>query len=113
MLSTFPLLCLILSPSIFNGSKHCWCCIALLKTASLLRLILSNVAYQWSRLSFFLLPRPSFLQQTPESEVLNAAMLYWPLPNTLYVEGYALDHFTEGLRAHQNRVFLCSSLLVL
>ncbi|XP_028759068.1 uncharacterized protein LOC114717987 [Neltuma alba] len=40
--------------------------------------------------------------------VLNAAMLYWPLPNTLYVEGYALHHFAEGLWAlqlvHQNRV---------
>ncbi|XP_054825673.1 uncharacterized protein LOC129323125 [Prosopis cineraria] len=42
--------------------------------------------------------------------VLNAAMLYWPLPNTLYVEGYALDRFAEGLWAlqpvHQNRVGL-------
>eukprot|EP00250_Pteridium_aquilinum_P001945 c12156_g1_i1 orf=260-1525(-) len=28
--------------------------------------------------------------------VLNAAMLYWPIPNTLYVEGYALDRFAEG-----------------
>ncbi|MED6131065.1 hypothetical protein PIB30_006389 [Stylosanthes scabra] len=40
--------------------------------------------------------------------VLNAAMLYWPMPNTLYVEGYALDRFAEGLWAlqpvHQNRV---------
>ncbi|KAF7827693.1 putative lipoprotein [Senna tora] len=43
-------------------------------------------------------------------QVLNAAMLYWPLPNTLYVEGYALDRFAEGLWAlqpvHQNRVGL-------
>ncbi|XP_061375121.1 uncharacterized protein LOC133317278 [Gastrolobium bilobum] len=42
--------------------------------------------------------------------VLNAAMLYWPMPNTLYVEGYALDRFAEGLWAlqpvHQNRVGL-------
>ncbi|XP_019432216.1 PREDICTED: uncharacterized protein LOC109339257 [Lupinus angustifolius] len=40
--------------------------------------------------------------------VLNAAMLYWPMPNALYVEGYALDRFAEGLWAlqpvHQNRV---------
>lgn len=40
--------------------------------------------------------------------VLNAAMLYWPMPNALYVEGYALDRFAEGLwalqPAHQNRV---------
>lgn len=42
--------------------------------------------------------------------VLNAAMLYWPMPNALYVEGYALDQFAEGLWAlqpvHQNRVGL-------
>ncbi|XP_057524227.1 uncharacterized protein LOC130803982 isoform X1 [Amaranthus tricolor] len=42
--------------------------------------------------------------------VLNAAMLYWPVPNILYVEGYALDQFAEGLWAlepvHQNRVGL-------
>lgn len=42
--------------------------------------------------------------------VLNAAMLYWPMPNTLYVEGFALDRFAEGLwalqPAHQNRVGL-------
>lgn len=42
--------------------------------------------------------------------VLNAAMLYWPMPNALYVEGYALDRFAEGLWAlkpvHQNRVGL-------
>ncbi|XP_077243938.1 uncharacterized protein LOC143884316 isoform X2 [Tasmannia lanceolata] len=40
--------------------------------------------------------------------VLNAAMLYWPMPNTLYVEGYALDRFAEGSWAlepvHQNKV---------
>uniref|UniRef100_A0A7N0V9D7 Uncharacterized protein n=1 Tax=Kalanchoe fedtschenkoi TaxID=63787 RepID=A0A7N0V9D7_KALFE len=39
--------------------------------------------------------------------VLNAAMLYWPLPNVLYVEGHALDRFAEGLwglkPVHQNR----------
>ncbi|KAI7753073.1 hypothetical protein M8C21_003358 [Ambrosia artemisiifolia] len=29
--------------------------------------------------------------------VLNAAMLYWPMPNVLYVEGYALDRFAESL----------------
>ncbi|XP_021752606.1 uncharacterized protein LOC110718116 [Chenopodium quinoa] len=42
--------------------------------------------------------------------VLNAAMLYWPVPNILYVEGYALDQFAEGLWAlepvHQNKVGL-------
>lgn len=42
--------------------------------------------------------------------VLNAAMLYWPMQNVLYVEGYALDRFAEGLWAlqpvHQNRVGL-------
>lgn len=42
--------------------------------------------------------------------VLNAAMLYWPMPNVMYVEGYALDRFAEGLWAlkpvHQNRVGL-------
>ncbi|CAI9096715.1 OLC1v1032919C1 [Oldenlandia corymbosa var. corymbosa] len=42
--------------------------------------------------------------------VLNAAMLYWPMPNVLYVEGYALDRFAEGLWAlqpvHQNRIGL-------
>ncbi|KAJ1388671.1 hypothetical protein SESBI_38938 [Sesbania bispinosa] len=42
--------------------------------------------------------------------VLNAAMLYWPMPNALYVEGYALDRFAEGSWAlqplHQNRVGL-------
>lgn len=42
--------------------------------------------------------------------VLNAAMLYWPTPNVLYVEGYALDRFAEGLwmlrPVHQNRVGL-------
>ncbi|XP_058091557.1 uncharacterized protein LOC131237674 isoform X2 [Magnolia sinica] len=40
--------------------------------------------------------------------VLNAAMLYWPMPNALYVEGYALDRFAEGSWAlqpvHQNKV---------
>ncbi|KAK4394940.1 putative lipoprotein [Sesamum angolense] len=42
--------------------------------------------------------------------VLNAAMLYWPMPNVLYVEGYALDRFAEGLwhynQFHQNKVGL-------
>ncbi|XP_058091556.1 uncharacterized protein LOC131237674 isoform X1 [Magnolia sinica] len=42
--------------------------------------------------------------------VLNAAMLYWPMPNALYVEGYALDRFAEGSWAlqpvHQNKVGL-------
>ncbi|KAL6010910.1 hypothetical protein ACLOJK_001353 [Asimina triloba] len=42
--------------------------------------------------------------------VLNAAMLYWPMPNVLYVEGYALDRFAEGSWAlqpvHQNKVGL-------
>jgi len=42
--------------------------------------------------------------------VLNGAQLYWPLPNALYVEGYALDKFAAkcwGLRpVHQNRVGL-------
>ncbi|CAN6549569.1 unnamed protein product [Malus baccata var. baccata] len=42
--------------------------------------------------------------------VLNAAMLYWPMPNALYVEGYALDRFAEGLwglmPVHQNKVGL-------
>uniref|UniRef100_A0A453DSP2 Uncharacterized protein n=1 Tax=Aegilops tauschii subsp. strangulata TaxID=200361 RepID=A0A453DSP2_AEGTS len=37
-------------------------------------------------------------------------MLYWPTPNTLYVEGYALDRFAEGAWAlqpvHQNKVGL-------
>jgi len=40
--------------------------------------------------------------------VLNGAMLYWPLPNAYYVEGYALDKFAAGswgLRpVHQNRI---------
>ncbi len=40
--------------------------------------------------------------------VLNGAMLYWPLPNAFYVEGYGLDQFAAGhwgLRpVHQNRV---------
>ncbi|HIK29097.1 MAG: DUF3326 domain-containing protein [Oscillatoriaceae bacterium SKW80] len=42
--------------------------------------------------------------------VLNGAQMYWLLPNTLYVEGYALDKFAAGswgLRAvHQNRIGL-------
>lgn len=42
--------------------------------------------------------------------VLNGAQLYWPMANTLYVEGYGLDKFAAGswgLRpVHQNRVGL-------
>ncbi|HEY9853781.1 MAG TPA: DUF3326 domain-containing protein, partial [Leptolyngbyaceae cyanobacterium] len=42
--------------------------------------------------------------------VLNGASLYWPLPNTFYVEGYGLDKFAAGywgLRpVHQNRIGL-------
>ncbi|MDX2098258.1 MAG: DUF3326 domain-containing protein [Leptolyngbyaceae cyanobacterium bins.59] len=42
--------------------------------------------------------------------VMNGAQLYWPLANTLYVEGYGLDRFASGqwgLRpVHQNRVGL-------
>ncbi len=42
--------------------------------------------------------------------VLNGAQLYWPMANTLYVEGYALDQFaagTWGLQpVHCNRVGL-------
>lgn len=42
--------------------------------------------------------------------VLNAAMLYWPIPNTLYVEGFALDRFAEGewglAPVHQNKIGL-------
>lgn len=42
--------------------------------------------------------------------VLNGAQLYWNLPNTLYVEGYALDQFTAGnwglKPVHHNRVGL-------
>lgn len=42
--------------------------------------------------------------------VLNAAMLYWPMPNTLYVEGFALDRFAEGewglAPVHQNKIGL-------
>ncbi|MEM7726673.1 MAG: DUF3326 domain-containing protein [Cyanobacteria bacterium P01_A01_bin.45] len=42
--------------------------------------------------------------------VMNGAILYWNLPNTLYVEGYALDKFAGGdwgLReVHQNKIGL-------
>ncbi|MDY6783735.1 MAG: DUF3326 domain-containing protein [Cyanobacteriota bacterium] len=42
--------------------------------------------------------------------VLNGAQLYWNLPNTHYVEGYALDRFAAGQwglqPVHQNRVGL-------
>lgn len=40
--------------------------------------------------------------------VLNGAMMYWPMDNAWYVEGHALDRFAAGecgLRAvHQNRI---------
>ena len=40
--------------------------------------------------------------------VLNGAQLYWPMDNTLYVEGYGLDQFAAGrwgLRpVHQNAI---------
>ncbi len=40
--------------------------------------------------------------------VMNGAQLYWPMANTLYVEGYGLDQFAAGrwgLRpVHRNRV---------
>lgn len=43
-------------------------------------------------------------------------MLYWPLRNTLYVEGYALDRFAEGLWAlqpvHQNKVVVFLLLML-
>jgi len=42
--------------------------------------------------------------------VLNGAQLYWPLANTYYVEGYALDRFARGdwglSPVHQNRIGL-------
>jgi hypothetical protein len=42
--------------------------------------------------------------------VMNGAQLYWNLPNTLYIEGYALDQFAAGhwnLRpVHQNKIGL-------
>ena len=42
--------------------------------------------------------------------VLNGAMLYWPLPNAFYVEGYALDQFAAGnwglCPVHQNKIGL-------
>ena len=42
--------------------------------------------------------------------VLNGAQLYWPIPNALYVEGYALDKFAAGYwglqPVHQNRIGL-------
>jgi Protein of unknown function (DUF3326) len=42
--------------------------------------------------------------------VLNGAQLYWPIPNALYVEGYALDRFAAGCwglqPVHQNRIGL-------
>ncbi|MEM7555238.1 MAG: DUF3326 domain-containing protein [Cyanobacteria bacterium P01_A01_bin.84] len=42
--------------------------------------------------------------------VMNGAVLYWNLPNTLYVEGYALDQFAAGRwglsEVHQNNIGL-------
>jgi hypothetical protein len=42
--------------------------------------------------------------------VLNGAQLYWPLANSLYVEGYGLDRFAAGdwglAPVHRNRVGL-------
>ncbi|EFJ04545.1 hypothetical protein SELMODRAFT_432315 [Selaginella moellendorffii] len=42
--------------------------------------------------------------------VLNGAMLYWPMSNALYVEGYALDRFAAGAwglsPVHRNKVGL-------
>ncbi|WP_414619763.1 DUF3326 domain-containing protein [Calothrix sp. CCY 0018] len=42
--------------------------------------------------------------------VLNGAMLYWNLPNTLYVEGYGIDKFAAGSwglqSVHQNKIGL-------
>ncbi|MDY6900607.1 MAG: DUF3326 domain-containing protein [Cyanobacteriota bacterium] len=42
--------------------------------------------------------------------VLNGAMLYWNLPNALYVEGYGIDKFTSGSwglqPVHQNKIGL-------
>jgi hypothetical protein len=42
--------------------------------------------------------------------VMNGAMLYWNIPNSLYVEGYGLDQFAAGnwgLRpVHQNKIGL-------
>ncbi len=42
--------------------------------------------------------------------VLNGAMLYWNLPNTLYVEGYGIDKFAAGSwglqPVHQNKIGL-------
>lgn len=40
--------------------------------------------------------------------VMNGAQLYWPMANTLYVEGYGLDRFAQGdwglQPVHRNRV---------
>lgn len=33
--------------------------------------------------------------------VLNGALMYWPIPNALYVEGFALDQFAAGRLALQ------------
>ncbi len=42
--------------------------------------------------------------------VMNGAQMYWPLPNVLYVEGYALDRFAAGewglQTTRQNRIGL-------
>lgn len=59
------------------------------------------VARAFARVSDRLITHPN---------VLNGAQLYWPLENTLYVEGYGLDRFAAsdwGLQpVHQNRVGL-------
>jgi Protein of unknown function (DUF3326) len=40
--------------------------------------------------------------------VMNGAMLYWNIPNALYVEGYGLDRFAAGewglRQVHQNKI---------
>ncbi|CBI26920.3 unnamed protein product, partial [Vitis vinifera] len=66
-------------------------------------------------INFFIIPVARALASVVDClishpNVLNAAMLCWPVPNVLYVVGYALDRFAEGLWAlqlvHQNRVGL-------
>ena len=38
-------------------------------------------------------------------QVLNGAMLYWPMPNVLYVEGYGLDS-ERRLSMHGNKYYM-------
>ena len=49
----------------------------------------------------------SFWMRLRWLQVMNGAMLYWPMPNVLYVEGHGLDQFAAGdwgLRpVHQNK----------